>query len=111
MRMVHGLAMLAVFVALTAGAAAQTQITTAGIEGVVIDASGGVLPGVDVEVRNAGTNLTRVVQTDRDGRFIALQLPPGRYTVTFTLSGFATLVQENVAGHASARPLRLSARR
>ena len=25
-----------------------------------------------------------------------LQLPPGRYTVTFTLAGFATLVQENV---------------
>ena len=96
MRMVHGLAMLAVFVALTAGAAAQTQITTASIEGVVIDASGGVLPGVDVEVRNTGTNVTRVLQTDREGRFTALQLQPGRYTVTFTLSGFATLVQDNV---------------
>ena len=34
--------------------------------------------------------------TDRDGRFVALQLPPGRYTVTFKLSGFATLVQEDV---------------
>ena len=96
MRMVHGLAMLAVFVALTAGAAAQTQITTASIEGVVIDASGGVLPGVDVEVRNTGTNVTRVLQTDREGRFTALQLQPGRYRVMFTLSGFATLVQDNV---------------
>jgi hypothetical protein len=27
---------------------------------------------------------------------VALQLPPGRYTVTLKLSGFATLVQENV---------------
>src|SRR4029077_1141608 len=96
MRMVHGLARLAVFVALTAGAAAQTQITTASIEGVVIDASGGVLPGVDVEVRNTGTNVTRVLQTDREGRFTALQLQPGRYRVMFTLSGFATLVQDNV---------------
>ncbi len=80
MRMVHGLAMLALFVALTAGAAAQTQITTASIEGIVIDASGGVLPGVDVEVRNIDTNVTRMLQTDRDGRFAALQLQPGRYT-------------------------------
>ena len=34
--------------------------------------------------------------TDRDGRFVALQVPPGRYTVTFKLAGFATLVQEDV---------------
>jgi hypothetical protein len=82
--------------ALTVPVAAQTQITTAVIEGTVVDASGAVLPGVDVEVRNVDTNLTRTLTTDRDGRFVALQLPPGRYTVTFKLSGFATLVQENV---------------
>ena len=47
-------------------------------------------------MRNVDTNLTRTLQTDREGRFAALQLPSGRYTVTFKLSGFATLVQENV---------------
>jgi hypothetical protein len=76
--------------------AAQSQITTAAIEGVVADSSGAVLPGVTVEIRNVDTNFTRTVVTDRDGRFVALQLPPGRYTVTFKLSGFATLVQEDV---------------
>src|SRR5262249_192661 len=76
--------------------AAQTQITTAVIEGVVVDASGGVLPGVDIEVRNVDTNLTRTIQTDREGRFTAQQLPPGRYTVSYRLAGFATLVQENI---------------
>src|SRR6476661_2476019 len=80
----------------TLPARAQTQITTAVIEGVVVDASGAVLPGVDVEVRNVDTNFTRTLVTDRDGRFVALQLPSGRYTVTFKLSGFATLVQEDV---------------
>src|SRR5262249_13242836 len=82
--------------ALAAPAAAQVQITTSVIEGAVVDASGAVLPGVDVGVRNVDTNLTRALVTDRDGRFVALQLPPGRYTVTFKLAGFATLVQENV---------------
>ncbi|MEP7310665.1 MAG: TonB-dependent receptor [Acidobacteriota bacterium] len=96
MRIVQWLMLLAVGIACTAPAAAQTQITTAVIEGVVVDASGGVVPGVDVEVRNVDTNLTRTLQTDREGRFAALQLPSGRYKVTFTLSGFATLVQENV---------------
>jgi outer membrane receptor for ferrienterochelin and colicin len=77
-------------------AAAQMQITTGVIEGAVVDTSGAVLPGVDVEVRNVETNLRRTLVTDRDGRFVALQLPPGRYTVTFKLAGFASLVQENV---------------
>ena len=80
----------------TGPAAAQTQITTTVIEGIVVDTSGAVLPGVDVTVKNVDTNLTRTLVTDRSGRFVALQLPPGRYTVTFTLAGFATLVQEDV---------------
>ncbi len=54
-------------IAVAIPAAAQTQITTAVIEGVVVDASGAVLPGVDVEVRNVDTNFTRTLTTDRDG--------------------------------------------
>jgi hypothetical protein len=92
----HLIPAVAVFLALCVTAAAQTQITTALIEGVVTDPSGAVLPGVNVEIRNADTNLTRSLVTDRDGRFVAPQLPSGRYTVTFKLTGFATLVQEDV---------------
>jgi hypothetical protein len=77
-------------------AAAQTQITTGVIQGVVTDSSGAVLPGVDVEARNVDTNLARTMVTDAGGRFVALQLPPGRYRVTFKLNGFATVVQENL---------------
>jgi hypothetical protein len=84
------------FLACVVPAGAQTQITTGTIEGVVVDASGAVLPGVDVDARNVDTNFTRSVVTDRDGRFVALQLPPGRYTVTLTLAGFARLVQEDI---------------
>jgi hypothetical protein len=87
---------VAASLALTAPVAAQTQITTAVIEGVVVDSSGAVLPGVDVEIRNVETNFTRSLVTDGNGRFVALQLPPGRYTVTFKLANFATITQENV---------------
>src|SRR5262245_7726031 len=92
------LCLLTVIVALagTRAAAAQSQITTGVIDGTVVDSSGGVLPGVDVEVRNVDTNLTRSLVTDRDGRFVAPQLPAGRYTVTLQLAGFARLVEENV---------------
>ena len=82
--------------ALTHYTAAQTQITTGVIQGTVTDATGALLPGVTVEARNVGTNLTRTMTTGPDGRFVFLQLPPGTYRVTFTLSGFATIIQEEV---------------
>jgi hypothetical protein len=77
-------------------AAAQTQITTGVIQGTVTDATGASLPGVSVEARNLDTNQARTLVTESDGRFVFLQLAPGNYRVTFTLSGFATMVQENI---------------
>ena len=95
-RPVHSLAVLIFSLFAAASAAAQSQITTGVIDAAVSDTSGAVLPGVDAEIRNVDTNLTRSLITDRDGRFVALQLPPGRYTVTLKLPGFATVVEENV---------------
>ena len=77
-------------------ASSQTQITTGVIQGTVLDATGGVIPGATVEVRHTTTNFTREMTTGGDGRFVALQLPPGPYQVTVTLAGFATHVQEDV---------------
>jgi hypothetical protein len=96
MRMLYVLTMAILSLSVAVPAAAQSQITTGVIDGAVVDTSGAVLPGVDVEVRNIDTNLTRRLVTDREGRFVALQLPPGRYTVTLKLVGFASVVQENV---------------
>ena len=75
---------------------AQTQITTGVIQGTVMDSTGAVLPGVDVTIVNPETNLTQTRTTDADGRFVFLQLPPGRYAATFRLSGFGTVIQENI---------------
>src|SRR4030088_1614709 len=96
MRRLYLLSVMIIWLTGAVGLAAQSQITTGVIDGVAADTSGAVLPGVDVEVRNVDTNFTRTLTTDAGGRFVALQLPPGRYTVTLKLSGFATVVQENV---------------
>ena len=94
MRVLLALALLSL--AAIAPLSAQTQITTAVIQGVVTDPTGAVVPGVNVEAVNLDTNLTQSRTTGTDGRFVFLQLPPGRYKVTFTLAGFGTLVQENI---------------
>jgi Carboxypeptidase regulatory-like domain/TonB-dependent Receptor Plug Domain len=76
---------------------AQTQITTGVIQGTVMDSTGAVLPGVDVTVASPETNFSQSRTTDQDGRFAFLQLQPGRYTATFRLPGFSTVVQDNIA--------------
>ena len=88
---------LLLVLAFAAGTPAQTQITTGVIQGTVEDEQGATLPGASVEVRNVETNLTRTLTTDEGGRFVFLQLPPGRYTLTASKQGFATLKQEEFA--------------
>jgi hypothetical protein len=85
-----------VALALAGWSAAQTQITTGVIQGTVLDTSGALVPGAEVEVRNVDTNFRRTLATGSDGRFVFLQLPPGRYTATVTKPGFATLVQDGI---------------
>jgi carboxypeptidase family protein/TonB-dependent receptor-like protein len=81
---------------LASPAFAQVQTTTGVIQGTVTDATGAVMAGVTVEVKNIDTNTTESRVTDANGRFVVLQLPPGRYTVTFRLQGFSTVVQEGI---------------
>jgi hypothetical protein len=70
---------------------------TSTIAGIVRDASGGVLPGVAVEVASpALIEKARTVVTDGAGRYSAAALRPGIYTVTFTLPGFGTIVREGI---------------
>ena len=66
---------------------AQTA-ATGNIEGVVTDATGGVLPGVTVVVRNTDTNVARESVTDATGRYRAHGAAARPYEVTATLAGF-----------------------
>ncbi|HXH39150.1 MAG TPA: carboxypeptidase regulatory-like domain-containing protein [Thermoanaerobaculia bacterium] len=75
---------------------AQSQATTGVIEGTVVDASGGAVPGVTLTVRNTATGHEAVVVSDSAGRFRAVLLPVGPYQITATLQGFATLVQKGL---------------
>jgi hypothetical protein len=77
---------------LPAAAFAQASIT-----GVVRDSSGAVLPGVTVEATSfALIEKARSVVTDGSGQYRIVTLPPGNYTITFTLSGFSTVRREGV---------------
>jgi hypothetical protein len=75
---------------------AQSQATTGVIEGTVSDATGGVLPGVTVTLRNVSTNYEQVQVTDGSGRFRGVLLPLGPYEVKAVLEGFAQQVLRGI---------------
>jgi len=67
------------------------------ISGVVKDSSGAVLPGVTVEASSpALIEKSRATVTDGNGAYQIIQLQPGTYTVTFTLSGFSPYKREGL---------------
>jgi Carboxypeptidase regulatory-like domain/TonB-dependent Receptor Plug Domain len=77
-------------------AIAQTQITTGVIQGTTLDQSGAVVVGADVAVKNLDTQNETTEKTDSDGRFVFLSLPPGRYSVTATKTGFSKVIQKDL---------------
>jgi Carboxypeptidase regulatory-like domain len=67
------------------------------IAGVVKDSSGALLPGVTVEASSpALIEKTRTVVTDGTGQYKIIDLRPGTYTVSFTLTGFSTVKREGI---------------
>src|SRR5919106_4622005 len=76
--------------------AAQTQSTTGNIQGTVQDANGAVVPGANVEIKNIETGLSRSLVTDEGGRFVALALQPGKYSVKVSKQSFSTAEDPNV---------------
>ena len=74
----------------------QAQITSGTVQGDVLDEKGGSVAGASVEAKNLDTNFTQTDTTNVDGHFAFLSLAPGRYTLTISMSGFATVLQQNV---------------
>jgi hypothetical protein len=69
---------------------ANGQLYTGSIAGTVTDPSGAVVAGVQVKATDEGKGYAFTATTDSAGRYVIRQLPPAKYTVTATASGFAT---------------------
>jgi hypothetical protein len=73
---------------------AQVQAT---LTGTAKDTSGAVLPGVTVEASSPVLiEKTRSAVTDGSGQYRIVDLRPGTYTVTFTLTGFSSVKREGI---------------
>lgn len=79
---------------------AHAQTTTVGtISGTVRDEKGAVVPKAEVSIQGAGNGISRTVNSDDNGFYLATSLPAGRYTVSTAPSGFKKTVAADVDLH------------
>ena len=70
------------------------QETTGGLQGIVKDPSGAVVPGATVVVAAKSLVGTKGVDTDSSGYYRFANLPPDTYTISATAKGFTTQKRE-----------------
>ena len=69
---------------------------TSQIQGVVLDTSGAVIPGVEVKATQTETGITRTALSNEDGRYVLPNLPIGPYKLEVNAPGFGPFVQTGI---------------
>src|SRR5580693_8490158 len=82
------------FTLLLVPALSRAQDATGRIAGTITDATGAVIPGVQVTVTNTATQVSRKTSTNHDGYYQILALPIGNYKVTAEHEGFSTVASD-----------------
>ncbi|HYR84365.1 MAG TPA: TonB-dependent receptor [Terriglobia bacterium] len=78
---------------------------TAQINGTVTDATGAILPGVEVTATQTATGLARSVVTNETGAYALTNLPIGPYRLEAVLPGFRTFSQTGIVLQVSTNPV------
>src|SRR5580658_2807716 len=71
--------------------------STTSLRGTISDPKGAVVPGAAVTITNPATGFSRATQSDGQGNYEFLQLPPSTYKLTVNATGFATVDETGVA--------------
>lgn len=84
------------FIALWTVAGTLCFAQNSGIQGVITDSTGGVIPAADVTVMNVATGVEYEAQSNETGLYSVPFLSPGTYTLTARTEGFAPSTRENL---------------
>lgn len=98
----RALAVAALLVALAALAVAQ--IDTGAIVGTVRDPSGAAIPKAVVTLSNPATGVKQTTATNDAGEYQFAAVPPGRYSIGASATGFGAQVQNEIEIHVQSRP-------
>ena len=73
------------------------DLDTVTIAGRIMDQTGAVIPGAEIQAKLIKTALTRRTTSDDEGRYRLIQLEPGTYTIQISVPGFASQEMNGVA--------------
>src|SRR5829696_5583301 len=89
-------ALLTVLLLCAHGAFVQVQSNAADIQGTVKDSTGAVVANAAVTARNAATNFSRIANTNDNGFYRIINVPPGDYELTVEAPNFKKSVLTKV---------------
>jgi hypothetical protein len=99
-RHANGLAIIAILIVFIVSgftSAVRAQgLDTALLRGTVTDVTGAVVPNAMVTMTNVATGVSEKRPTDESGRYLFTDLKPASYTAKVEVTGFKTLIRENV---------------
>ena len=75
---------------------ALASVTTGVIKGTAVDEGGLPIPGTTVTIVSDNMMGQKQVVTKIDGRFLFIELPPGKYTLTAEAAGFRSVQNTNL---------------
>lgn len=87
---------LAALVMLIGTANGAAQQVDGRIHGLILDSSGAVVSGVEVEVRRIETGATRYATSSANGRYNVPALSPGSYSISVSAEGFRPVSNEAI---------------
>ncbi|MGI4826894.1 MAG: carboxypeptidase regulatory-like domain-containing protein, partial [Janthinobacterium lividum] len=105
LRLAFAPAMLPVLVTALLAAPASAQEFRGTISGTVADATGAVIPGANVVVREVNTGTVNNTKSDSDGQYVVPFLLPGTYSITVTFPGFQQVVRAGSRLQSQEHPL------
>ncbi len=86
-----------VFLVLCLAGSGRAQNSNAGdIRGTVTDATGAMIPGVNVTILDVDTGVTKELTTNGAGLYDAVSILPGKYKITFSKDGFDKYVRDGI---------------
>src|SRR5689334_4579674 len=81
----------------------RAQFDAASVLGTVRDASGALVAGVAVTLKNTETGITATTRTDNKGDYQFLTVKIGKYEITATQPGFSSAVVNDIVLTVNAR--------
>jgi hypothetical protein len=72
------------------------QTVSGALQGTVIDPASAVVPNAAVTITEASTGSTRTATSDNSGIFRFLEIPPGKYNLSISMTGFKKFTESDI---------------